>query len=144
MAGNGITTSQLHGGDPTSAPPARRQDAIARAIFRHVHGNYLVYNTCWEDPALDIEAMHLDSTSDVLLITSAGCNALDYALESPAKVNAVDVNFRQNALLELKQAAIRVLDHDRFFALFGDGGHRDFGRWYAAKLRVQLSVQARA
>jgi S-adenosylmethionine-diacylglycerol 3-amino-3-carboxypropyl transferase len=126
-----------------TAPVPRTQGVIARAIFRHVHGNYLVYNTCWEDPALDIAAMRLDAASDVLLITSAGCNALDYALEAPAKVNAVDVNFRQNALLELKQAAIRELDHTRFFALFGDGGHPDFPRWYAASLRVQLSPAAR-
>ena len=38
------------------------------------------------------------------MITSAGCNALDYLLDSPREIQAVDVNFRQNALLELKLA----------------------------------------
>ncbi len=117
--------------------------ALSRALFRHVHGNYLVYNSCWEDPRLDLEAMHLDADSDVLVITSAGCNALDYALEGPAHIHAVDLNYRQNALLELKQAAIGELDYEDFFALFGDGGHADFGRWYETSLRSYLSLSAR-
>ena len=45
----------------------------------------------------------------VLVITSAGCNALDYALAGPERVIAVDINPRQNALLELKLAGIRNL-----------------------------------
>jgi hypothetical protein len=38
----------------------------------------------------------------VVMITSAGCNALDYVLDLPAEIHAVDVNSRQNALLQLK------------------------------------------
>ena len=41
------------------------------------------------------------------MLTSAGCNALDYLLDGPAEIHAVDVNFRQNALLELK-AAVQI------------------------------------
>ena len=87
-------------------------------VFRFVHGNNLVYNTCWEDPRLDREALQLDSTDNVLVITSAGCNALDYVLNEPHHVYAVDMNPRQNALLELKLAGIRHLDFETFFDIF--------------------------
>ncbi|MCA9161300.1 MAG: DUF3419 family protein, partial [Planctomycetales bacterium] len=70
---------------------------ISGRVFKFVHGNNLVYNTCWEDPRLDRQALELTSSDRVLVITSAGCNALDYALTGPAHVYAVDMNPRQNA-----------------------------------------------
>ena len=90
-------------------------------VFKIVHGHNLVYNTCWEDPRLDHQAMKLTPDDTVLVITSAGCNALDYALAGPKQVVAVDMNPRQNALLELKLAGIRSLEFEDFFAMFGDG-----------------------
>lgn len=108
-------------------------------VFSYVHGNHLVYNTCWEDPRLDREVMKLGAEDDVVLITSAGCNALDYVLDSPRSVHAVDMNFRQNALLDLKIAGIRRLDFDAFFKLFGEGGDSRFGDWYHSLLRAELS-----
>ena len=77
------------------------------------------------------------------MITSAGCNALDYALDAPRSIHAVDVNFRQNALLELKIAAIRHLDYEDFFSLFGEGGHPSFHKWYRNMLRAELSSDSR-
>ena len=74
-------------------------------IFHHVHGGQLIYNACWEDPRIDRALMRLDGDSRVVMITSAGCNALDYLLDGPAEIHAVDVNYRQNALLELKRAS---------------------------------------
>ena len=111
-------------------------------MFSYVHGNHLVYNTCWEDPRLDREVMSLSGDDDVVMITSAGCNALDYALDGPRSVHAVDMNFRQNALLELKMAGIRSLEFNEFFALFGEGGHSEFRKWYSQRLRRQLSPQS--
>jgi S-adenosylmethionine-diacylglycerol 3-amino-3-carboxypropyl transferase len=49
------------------------------SVFSWIHGNNLVYNTCWEDPRLDRLALNLSHNDHVLVITSAGCNALDYA-----------------------------------------------------------------
>jgi S-adenosylmethionine-diacylglycerol 3-amino-3-carboxypropyl transferase len=115
----------------------------AKKIFTHVHSNHLVYNTCWEDPRIDRTVMALDSTKDIVMITSAGCNALDYALDAPRSIHAVDVNFRQNALLELKIAAIRHLDYEDFFSLFGEGGHPSFHKWYRSMLRAELSSDSR-
>jgi len=60
------------------------------------------------------------------MITSAGCNALDYLLDGPAEIHAVDVNPRQNALLELKIALIEHGDHAELFRLFGEGVRPDF------------------
>lgn len=108
-------------------------------LFNYVHGNYLVYNTCWEDPRLDREVMAMGPDDEVVLITSAGCNALDYALDGPRRIHSVDMNFRQNALLELKMAGIRHLDYDQFFSIFGDGGTPVFPDLYRSKLRASLS-----
>ena len=58
-------------------------DWVSGRVFKFVHGNNLVYNTCWEDPRLDRVALQIGPRDSVLVITSAGCNALDYALTGP-------------------------------------------------------------
>lgn len=118
-------------------------DRLAARGFALVHGHNLVYNTCWEDPRLDREALSLGPRDEVLVITSAGCNALDYALDGPRRVHAVDLNFRQNALLELKIAGIRRLEHADFFELFGQGRSPRWREMYGDLLRGELSPQAR-
>jgi S-adenosylmethionine-diacylglycerol 3-amino-3-carboxypropyl transferase len=97
-------------------------------FFKKIHGSRLIYNACWEDPRIDRKLLRLDEKSKVVVITSAGCNALDYLLDDPAEVHAVDVNPRQNALLQLKLALIQRGDFDNLFAVFGDGYHRSFAR----------------
>lgn len=94
---------------------------LSRAIFKLCHGNQLVYNTCWEDPRIDRVALELGPGDRLLVITSAGCNALDYALDEPERIDTVDMNMRQNALLDLKLAGIDRLEYDDFFQLFGRG-----------------------
>ncbi|MGQ0636962.1 MAG: DUF3419 family protein [Planctomycetaceae bacterium] len=118
-------------------------DRLSSACFRLVHRNNLVYNTCWEDPRLDHAALDLGPLDRLVTITSAGCNALDYALAGPAEVHAVDVNPRQNALLELKLAGIRALDFNTFFGLFGRGGVRQCREVYHDALRPELPEFAR-
>ena len=113
-------------------------DWLSRRIFNTVHRNNLVYNTCWEDPRLDRVALDIGADDNILVITSAGCNALDYALTSPNHVYAVDMNPRQNALLELKKSAIRNLDYDTFFKLFGEGRLSGAKEVYQDKLRSDL------
>lgn len=113
-------------------------DWVSGRVFKFVHGNNLVYNTCWEDPRLDRVALGLSPTDNVLVITSAGCNALDYALCAPNHVHAVDMNPRQNALLDLKIAGIKSLEFEDFFRLFGYGFHPDSRRLYQRQMRPQL------
>lgn len=118
-------------------------ERVSKAWFNLVHRSNLVYNTCWEDPRLDHVALDLSADDTVLVITSAGCNALDYALAAPKQVIAVDVNPKQNALLELKLTAIRQLDFEQFFAMFGSGRLPGFKKVYQEKLRPELSESAR-
>lgn len=96
------------------------------AIFSRVHGANLVYNACWEDPRLDRLMLELQPESRLVMITSAGCNALDYLLDGPAEIHAVDMNPRQNALLQLKIAMIQRGDFADLFQLFGGGSHPGF------------------
>ena len=46
-------------------------DWVSGRVFKFVHGNNLVYNTCWEDPRLDRVALQIQPTDNVLVITSA-------------------------------------------------------------------------
>ena len=118
-------------------------ERISRKSFQWVHQGNLVYNTCWEDPRLDRRALEIGPEDEILVITSAGCNALDYLLDEPRRVHAVDMNPKQNALLELKLSAIRNLDYESFFDLFGRGQSRDWERLYSQKLRSDLSLLSR-
>ncbi|MEX2482857.1 MAG: BtaA family protein [Gammaproteobacteria bacterium] len=121
----------------------RPLDRFDDRLFDAIYTRALVYNACWEDPAVDRQALDLRADDAVMVIASAGCNALDYALAGPSAVHAVDMNPRQIALLELKLAGIRGLDFEDFFALFGDGRHPQFAALYRSRLREQLSPYAR-
>lgn len=96
------------------------------AFFHGVHRHRLVYNACWEDPRIDRALLGLGPDSRVVMITSAGCNALDYLLDDPAEIHAVDVNPRQNALIELKLRLLERGGHGDLFEAFGRGRHRGF------------------
>ena len=112
-------------------------------MFDAIYSRSLIYNACWEDPAVDRQALGIAPGDRMLVITSAGCNVLDYALAGPAAIHAVDANPRQNALLELKLAGIRRLAFDDFFLLFGAGRHPGFDELYRGLLRDELSPFAR-
>jgi S-adenosylmethionine-diacylglycerol 3-amino-3-carboxypropyl transferase len=111
--------------------PAKRKSLIKATqdlVFKRVHGSHLIYNCAWEDPRIDRQLLQMNNESRVMMITSAGCNVLDYMLDNPAEMHAVDMNFRQNAVLDLKMALLRKGDHDALFDLFGRGAaqnHRD-------------------
>ncbi|MFC1759083.1 DUF3419 family protein, partial [Planctomycetota bacterium] len=119
-------------------------DWVNVKMFNMVHRNNLVYNTCWEDPRLDQVALEIGPSDRVLVITSAGCNALDYALCGAKHVHAVDMNPRQNALLELKKSGIRNLQFEDFFKMFGEGRLPNAAKIYADKLRSSLDSWAQA
>ena len=129
---------------PASAPTTPTLlDRLDQKVFDGLYSRSLVYNTCWEDPAVDRQALQLGPDDSVLVITSAGCNALDYALQGPRCIYAVDANPRQTALLELKLAGIRRLEFEDYFRIFGDGYHARFRELYRQRLRTDLSDFAR-
>ncbi len=112
-------------------------------VFKAVHNRFLIYNICWEDPRIDRQILNLNADSKLVVLTSAGCNTLDYLLDSPAEIHAVDVNPRQNALLHLKLALIKRGYFEDLFALFGDGSHQAFREIYASA-RKNLPDYAKA
>lgn len=125
-------------------PPRNRRKPLRDWLFKVIHGNKLVYNTCWEDPRCDRELLQLNHDSELVMITSAGCNALEYLLDAPRRVHCIDVNPRQNALLQLKKAALLELDHPTFFRCFGEGREEEFKTHYTQKLRRWLPAESRA
>lgn len=103
-----------------------------------------VYNQIWEDPRVDLQALKLDADSRVLTISSGGCNALNYLLESPAKVTAVDLNKHHIYLLDLKLAALKHLpDYEDFFDFFGFGKGRNAGTNYLRYIAPHLHKDTR-
>ncbi len=115
------------------------KDTLDQKIFNAIYSRSLVYNTCWEDPAVDRQALKLGADDVMVVITSAGCNVLDYALEGPKRIHAVDANPRQTALLELKLAGIKQLDFGDFFKVFGEGYHPHFREVYHDTVRKELT-----
>ncbi len=111
-------------------------------FFRKVHKWKLIYNTCWEDPRIDRELMQIDDKSNIVVITSAGCNVLDYLLDGPASIDAVDLNPKQNALLELKLAFLKSCEYDDFFRFFGIGACEDYDKLYK-HVRPELGRESR-
>ncbi|TYP95463.1 S-adenosylmethionine-diacylglycerol 3-amino-3-carboxypropyl transferase [Fodinibius salinus] len=107
-------------------------------LFNSVVSSNLIYNTCWEDPRIDRSLLQLDNDSQVVMLTSAGCNALDYLLDNPHKVHCVDINPAQNALLELKKALFEAGKHHLLWDFFGKGAKKGAKMVYRQKLRSLL------
>ncbi|KAI0882252.1 uncharacterized protein GGS22DRAFT_49684 [Annulohypoxylon maeteangense] len=101
-----------------------------------------IYAFTWEDTRVDERILKLNSDDVVLAITSAGDNLLSYALQSPARIHAVDLNPTQNHLLELKVAAFSSLPYEDFWKIFGDGKHPEFRSLLISKMSPHLSSRA--
>jgi betaine lipid synthase len=101
-----------------------------------------LYTQSWEDPKADAPYLQLQPNDVVLTLTSGGCNSIDKCLHDVKAVYSVDCNPAQNSLLELKRTAIRTLDYDDFWLLFGEGKHADFDRIFVKSLLPFLSQKA--
>ena len=66
-----------------------------------------VYNQIWEDPRVDLRALDIRPDSRILCISSGGCNVLNYLIENPESITAVDLNRYHIYLLRLTLAALR-------------------------------------
>jgi S-adenosylmethionine-diacylglycerol 3-amino-3-carboxypropyl transferase len=99
------------------------------------------YSQVWEDHALLEQGLRIGPDDDVLSITSAGDNVLALLLCEPRSVTAVDLNPAQQAMLELKLAAIRRLDHAAFACLCGAREGFDRAALYR-EIRADLSEPA--
>lgn len=108
------------------------------SLFEKVHTNNLVYNTCWEDPAIDRQLLKIDDSSKIIMITSAGCNALDYLLDDPIIIHTIDMNPRQNALMELKKCVFKYGDYELLKSLFLYGKNKNAEKIYKDVLRPNI------
>lgn len=79
----------------------------------------LIFTVNWEDPESDMKAIEMKAGQSLLTITSGGCNTLNFLLNDPEKIYAVDINPAQTWLMEFKIAAIKNLDHQEFISLLG-------------------------
>ncbi len=79
----------------------------------------LVFTQNWEDPESDHAALKIKTGDTVFAITSGACNVLGFLLFDPAIIYSVDINPAQSCILELKIAAIKVLDFEEFIAFSG-------------------------
>lgn len=101
-----------------------------------------IYAFTWEDSRVDAELLKLGADDVVLAITSAGDNILSYAMQSPARIHAIDLNPSQNHLLELKVASFTALPYEDFWKIFGEGKHPEFRSLLLSKLSPHLSSRA--
>jgi len=65
-------------------------------------------------------------------------------LDSPKHIYSIDKNPCQNAVLELKIAAIREFEYEQFWELFGRGKIRNFSTLWYPRLRQHLTMEARS
>lgn len=112
-------------------------------LFESVISNNLVYNTCWEDPRIDRELLQMNSESKVVMLTSAGCNAMDYLLDDVEMIHCIDANPAQNALLELKKALFQNGNYQLLWDFWGEGKKRGAELIYDRKLRPLLSKESK-
>lgn len=78
-----------------------------KSEFARVPLDRLRYGLVWESAATLYEALALAPTDHALVVTSAGCNALNALLAGPRQVTAIDLNPVQNQLLRLKAHVVR-------------------------------------
>jgi S-adenosylmethionine-diacylglycerol 3-amino-3-carboxypropyl transferase len=114
-----------------------RSEVAERANFSTLH-----YAQCWEDGDIMLEALDVRPGQVCLSIASGGDNTLAMLSRGPARVIAIDVNPAQIAILELKIAAFRELEHGELLELVGSRDSHRRGELYA-RCRRQLSRSAR-
>ncbi|KAK3847834.1 MAG: hypothetical protein J3R72DRAFT_361907 [Linnemannia gamsii] len=109
----------------------------------HTQFRSYIYAFTWEDPRIDLEVLNIQKDDVMFVITSAGDNALEYALKGqPSRIHCIDMNPCQNHLLELKLAGINSLSYSEFWQMFGEGRHQDFRRLLVDQLSPSLSSAA--
>ncbi len=129
--------------DAVKQKEVSKKQSILQKLFA-IWFDAFVYNQIWEDPRVDLQALELDEDSSILTISSGGCNALNYLIENPESVTAVDLNRHHIYLLNLKITALKYLpDYEDFFALFGFGKHEKNKENYQRHIAPNLDADTR-
>lgn len=101
----------------------------------------IVFSACNEDSQSELRAFGSLAGKRVLCVTAGGGRVLNLVADKPREILAVDLNPAQNALLELKIAGMRALDHGAYLAFMGVRPAEDRLAVYD-KLRSGLSTGA--
>ena len=99
-----------------------------------------VYSIAWEDFKIDSKYLNISETDNILMITTGGCNILNTLLLNPNNIISCDLSPSQNALLDLKMSAIKNLNYNDFWQLFGLGKHDNFDYLYNNILKKSLKL----
>ena len=113
-----------------------------RALLERMVFHGIVFNMSWEDPEMDRRAFNLTPDDVVVSISSAGCNPLNFLCQSPRRLISIDGNPAQNAILELKLAALAALDYETFFDIFAARRPAVITALYRTHLRPRLSTRS--
>lgn len=87
--------------------------------FHKVDLNRIRYSIVWEDYQSLYDGLCINNIDEVLIITSAGCNALNALLKKPKQIHAVDINPYQNKLLEFKLKIYKHSNYETLSVLLG-------------------------
>lgn len=121
-------------------PITTKQGMLQRLFSMWFKG--FVYNQIWEDPRVDLKAMQVTQDSRILAISSGGCNILNYLVEKPASVTAVDLNHNHMSLTRLKIAALKHLpSYELFYDFFGYANKRENLDSYQRYIRPHLDPE---
>jgi S-adenosylmethionine-diacylglycerol 3-amino-3-carboxypropyl transferase len=123
---------------PSASTDGLRSIVQERPVFSRI-----VYSQCWEDPVVAAEGLRLGPSDDLLCLTSAGDNVMALSLSRPKSITAIDFSAAQNALLELKLAALNKLGWYDYVAFLGARPAFDRVSTYRDKLRGELRDEVR-
>jgi S-adenosylmethionine-diacylglycerol 3-amino-3-carboxypropyl transferase len=123
--------------------PLMSKEGFTQRLFTMWFDGF-VYNQIWEDPDVDLAALKLQSDSRILTISSGGCNVLNYLIQKPEKIVAVDLNHYHMQLTRLKLAALQYLPtYEAFFNFFGHANHPDNLKNYYTYIQPNLDAPTR-
>jgi S-adenosylmethionine-diacylglycerol 3-amino-3-carboxypropyl transferase len=97
-----------------SDPSVLRSVVQDRAVFARI-----VYSQVWEDPEIATEGLRIGPDTDLVSLTSAGDNIMAMSLRRPRSITAIDFSAAQNALFQLKLAALRTLPWAEYVSFLG-------------------------
>ncbi len=124
--------------------PALSRSGLQERLFSYLFQG-LVYPQIWEDPVVDMDALHIRRSDHIVAIASGGCNVMSYLCAQPAKVTAIDLNNSHVALVHLKRAAATHLsDYRQFQTFFAKADQRANVEIYNKLLAHRLDPDTRA
>ncbi len=103
------------------------------SLLRYSFGN--------EDWRTEEKALNIQPSDHVLCITASGDRPLNLLFRECQKIVCIDANSAQNHLLELKIAAMTVLDYEKYLAFLGANACKERGK-FLDSLQSKMSPEA--